>query len=95
MTQDISCRRSVGERLAITRAALGYSQKDFAESAGLKPSAYNQYETGYKLPSVNAAISLCDRHKLTLDWIFRGDPSGLRYETAAAIHALRSLREAE
>lgn len=84
---------AIGNRLQLTREALGLTQRQFAQDAGLKPSAYNQYETGYKKPSVDAANALCDRYKLTLDWIFRGDASGIPYETAHTIQPLRALRQ--
>ncbi len=41
---------------------------------------------------MDAAHKLCDTYKLSLDWIYRGDPASLRHETAAAIDAIRQLR---
>lgn len=79
----------VGERLALTRRVWGAQQQEFAERAGLNASAYNQYERGKRLISVSHAHRLCDTYDLTFDWIYRGDPSGLRYQTVEAIKALR------
>ena len=81
----------VGGRLAITRQALGLTQTEFARRAGVAQNTYNQIEKGRKLPSVELAMALCDAHGLTLDWIFRDDPSNLRYQTADAIRALRAV----
>lgn len=85
--------QAIGQRLSITRQALGLKQKQFAERAGLTPSAYNQYETGLYKPSVDAANALCDRYFITLDWIFRGSLSGVPYDLAEAIRSIRELRE--
>jgi DNA-binding XRE family transcriptional regulator len=83
---------AIGRRLAVTRQVLGLQQNEFCERAKIAPNTYNQYEKGKKRPSVPNAIKLCDAYQLTLDWIFRGDPSGLRYETADAIKAARAAR---
>lgn len=86
-------KADVAYRLELTRQAFGLSQKDFAEEAGLKLPRYNQYESGKYLPSVDAAHALRDRYNLTFDWIFCGDMSGIPYKTAAAIAAIRKLRD--
>jgi len=83
---------AIGKRLEITRQVLGLQQNVFCERAGIATNTYNQYERGKKRPSIENAISLCETYSLTLDWIYRGDPSGLRYETADAIKAIRQAR---
>lgn len=67
----------VARRLALTRRALDLDQQTFGETAGLAQPRYNQYETGRRLLTLSAAMMLCERYLLTLDWIYRGDPSGL------------------
>lgn len=78
--------------MLLTRQALGLAQGDFALRAGIAANTYNQYESGKNMPALDRAQALCDAYKLTLDWIYRGDQSGLRYELADAIKALRSAR---
>ncbi len=85
---------AVGERLRLTRESIGLTQTDFAARAGLNPTTYNQYEKGRQYPQIRNAIALREAYDLTLDWIFCGDPSGLRYEMATAIKALQTAREA-
>jgi transcriptional regulator with XRE-family HTH domain len=85
-------RSAVGARLELSRQALGIDQGAFAQGAGLKGNTYNQYETGTNMPRLDAAHALCDTYHLTLDWIYRGDPAGLRYDTAAAVNAIRKAR---
>ena len=89
---DGRTKASVGERLRLTREALGLQQNEFAERARIATNSYNQYERGKNMPNLPAAHALCDHHNLTLDWIYRGDASGLKYQLADAIKALRSVR---
>lgn len=85
-------RAEIGKRLALARAVVGTGQADFAEKAGIAQNTYNQYERGKKRPSVDNALKLCDTYMLTLDWIYRDDPSGLPYRLA---DSLRDLRKAQ
>lgn len=85
----------IGERLRVTREAEGLLQNEFADRAGLAYNTYNQYEQGWTRPKIENAIRLCETYKLTLDWIYRGDPSGLRYKLAEAIKSIRQLRAPE
>lgn len=70
-------QHDVARRLALTRQAMDLEQDAFGSGAGLSQPRYNQYETGRRLLTLDAAMSLCERYLLTLDWIYRGDPSGL------------------
>jgi len=84
-------RKAIGERLRLTREAMRLQQNEFAERAGIAPTTYNQWEKGKNEPDVGYAIALCDAHHLTLDWIYRGDASGLKYELAELIKRLRAV----
>lgn len=83
---------SIGVLLRATREALGLTQTRFAEDANVGLTAYNQYESGKKQPSLATALWLCDTHDLTLDWIYRGDPSGLRYGLAEKLKISLKMR---
>lgn len=85
-------KTEIGDRLRLVREALGMSQVDFAARAGIAANTYNQIERGVRLPSVESSIALCEAHDLTLDWIFRGDVSGLKVRLADSIKAMRKLR---
>ena len=91
---DVTARErspeSIGERLELTRSVFGLAQGEFADRAGLAANTYNQFERGKKRPQIESANALCDAYGLTLDWIYRGDPSGLRYELAAQIKQRRA-----
>ena len=82
-------KRAIGERLRATRQALGLSQIAFCSAAKISPSAYNQYERGKIRPATDQALLLCGAHRLTRDWIYRNDNSGLRPRLMEAIRAIR------
>lgn len=84
---------AIGRRLALTRHMLQMQQNDFCERAKIPPNTYNQYERGKKRPSIANAIKLCEAYDLTLDWIYLGDPSGLRYGDAEAIKNMRTAND--
>ena len=91
-TSDEDLNRAVGERLRLTREALGLSQNDFASRAGIAANTYSQCENGKRSLAITKAIALCEAHGLTLDWLYRDDPGNLAYKLAAAIKALRDMR---
>lgn len=70
-------RDQVAERLASTREALDLTQEELAEQLGVSRSALGNWETGRNLPDVAAMDRFAERHRITLDWIYRGDPSAL------------------
>jgi transcriptional regulator with XRE-family HTH domain len=80
---------AVGARLELTREALNLSAREFAGAAGIGDSTYSNYKKAIRKPSLDHALKLCDRFELTLDWIYRGDPSGLKYGLAEKINQLR------
>lgn len=82
--------KDVARRLRRSRMALGLDQQDFGTRAGLSQPQYNQFEKGKRRLTLEAALLLCNEYGLTLDWIFRGDPSGLPYRLTTAIRDQRS-----
>lgn len=82
-------KEAIGRRLELTRKALGLTASRFATEAAIPKNTYSQYETGDRTPNLAFAIRLCERFDLTLDWVYRGDPSGLRYNLAEQIIQLR------
>jgi len=68
---------AIGRRLRATRDALDLKQGEFVAVCDIAQNTYSQWETGARRPSIDEAIRLCDAHRLTLDWIYLGDASGL------------------
>ena len=83
---------AIGMRLRLTREVLGLTQAEFADRCGIARNTYNQYEQGKNKPQIGLAIEMCERFNLTLDWLYRGDPSSLPYKMADAIKLLRVNR---
>lgn len=71
----------IKKRLEKTRRALGLQPIQISQEIGISRSQWTHYITIDQDPirniPIEKAISLCDRYRLTLDWIYRGDPSGL------------------
>lgn len=82
---------AIGERLKLVFLAWRSSatgkrtQKEFFRRAGIAPNTGSNWLTGLNPPSLDEAIRLCEVYNLTLDYIYCGDPSGLRYEMRDAI----------
>ena len=92
LSGDPLSAKAVAARLELTRSALRLKITEFAEGAGIGKSAYSNYKKGDRTPDLESAIKLCERYELTLDWIYRGDPSGLKYNLAEQIIRLRRER---
>lgn len=76
---------AIARRLERTSAALGLSQSEFADRAGIARNTYNQWEKGKGRPQLDGAISLCNTYNLTLDWIYFGQMAGLPYQVASKL----------
>lgn len=74
--------KSLGERLKITREALGLSAAELCRIIDCKPNRWSQYEAGERRITLEVANALCDEFGLSLDWIYRENPAQLP-------HALR------
>jgi transcriptional regulator with XRE-family HTH domain len=68
---------SIGERLRITRLSLGVTQRAFAYPLGMTRENQTMYESGAREPPWEKAVAMTDAWGLTLDWIYKGDLSGL------------------
>ena len=63
----------IGLRLRAARMALDCSSGEFAASIDIAPNTYSQWESGARLLDPLAAIRMCEQHKLSMDWFYRGD----------------------
>jgi len=79
----------IARRLQVTRRALEYNtQAEFAAAAGIGRTNYTQAESGSRVLSLNMALQLYDAFGITLDWLYRGDRSGLRAKLRDNIRAI-------
>jgi len=77
----------IGARLRIARRALGLKSTEFSKGAGIAQNAFSQFETGTRPLTLSAAVKICGRYGLTLDWLYRDDPSGLPHALAEKINS--------
>ena len=83
----------IAARLEISRKVLGFTQQEFANTAGIKRANYSHAETGRYRPSVSVAAKLCDTYLLTLDWIYLGEIGALPTRLADAIRKAHDSRQ--
>ena len=67
----------IAKRLITLREAVEPSAAELCRRTGLAANRWSQYESGERPITLAAATILCDKYGVTLDWIYRGDESGL------------------
>jgi ribosome-binding protein aMBF1 (putative translation factor) len=70
----------IGRRLRAARLALGLQQKDLLKPLRVGKSTWSMWENGDRLPDPLAMARFGNTHGVSLDWIYRGDTSGLPAE---------------
>jgi transcriptional regulator with XRE-family HTH domain len=85
-------RNDIGERLRVTREALGLSQAELCRRLGISPAAWNNAETGDNRIGIDNAMLLCKATGVTLDWIYLGHRGGLPQKLAVDIERLLKRR---
>lgn len=73
----VESTKSLANRIKLTRLALEISAADLCKRIDVKPNRWSQYETGERRITTAVAIRLCEEFKLSMDWIYRADPSSL------------------
>lgn len=68
---------AVGARLFQLRQSYGETQGAFAARFHMTANAYNQYERGTRHLTVRNAIRIAEVTGVTMDWLYRGEVSGL------------------
>jgi transcriptional regulator with XRE-family HTH domain len=65
--------REISQRLLELREAYGLSQSRMAAMIGVTAAAWCNWEGRKKRIAIDAAIALCEKTGVTLDWIYRGE----------------------
>jgi transcriptional regulator with XRE-family HTH domain len=73
-------KAAIGARLKQVRHALNLTQEEIAKSIGSPQGTWGQYEAGMRRPSIAVASRLYDRYRISLDFIYLGDPRGLPFD---------------
>jgi len=79
MAKDDYPYPEIGARLVKLRVTIdpGITQKDWAKRHHFSATRLNNWELGARRIPIDEAELLCQRYGLTLDWIYRGNVSGL------------------
>lgn len=77
------------KRLRTLREKHGYTQKEFAEKAGVSSSSYNAYEQGTKAPPLTSAAKIAKALGVSLDWLCGMDSD---YEVRTYAEVAKMLR---
>lgn len=67
----------IADRLRAARKVFHMEQREFAAGAGIKHSAYRNWETGLYRVSLDGALALRKRYGLSLDFIYEGNLDAL------------------
>lgn len=94
MADDELSFEAIGRRIRDLRESMGYhNAAEFAAYMGWSPQQLSNYERGRKRPEVSMAIQLCVRTHVTLDYIYRGDHTGLPLRVSNAIQDFQARQQ--
>ncbi len=89
MLQDVA-RRLRRLRKRVHRV----EQEEFAQPLGVSQSGYSNFDSGKRPLTLRVALKLCEHYDLSLDWLYRGDPSNLPGLLRRQLKAARKLDQA-
>lgn len=83
---------AIAERLRLTRKALDYPTDTafIATIPGMYSQKWSNYMSGNDRIPVDVALFLCQRHHLSLDWIYRGHKEALPLRLAQRLTELEA-----
>jgi transcriptional regulator with XRE-family HTH domain len=70
----------VCDRLKQVRQTLGYTQLEFARTAGIPRSTYTKFELGRNIPKIVYVNCICDRYHINQEWLLTGEGTMFRGE---------------
>lgn len=84
--------KQIGDRLRRTFVALDVTQAEVCRRTGMTDTQLSQFLGGKNQRRITlaAAYKLRDEFRLTLDWIYDGDPSGLPNSLVAKLRSNRA-----
>lgn len=78
-------RAGFGLRLRVARKALGLTARALCTELSVEPGRWSHWENERHPPDIPTMLALKQRHGISLDWIFDGDPTGLPWLVAQGI----------
>ncbi|PVE22074.1 hypothetical protein DC522_23245 [Microvirga sp. KLBC 81] len=73
---------AIAHRMKLLRLTTGLSVADFARETGVARTMWHNIEAGFSRIGIDAAMKLCDKYHITLDWIYRGQDAMLPHGLA-------------
>ncbi len=74
----------LGERIALLRRGMGWSQAELARQLHISPSAVGMYEQGRREPSLEGLVGLSKAFGVSADYLLTGQPVNSRDEQVMA-----------
>lgn len=88
-------REAISARLRLTRDALEMTQSEWCRRTGIATNTWNNYEKGLNRISLDEAFKIARTIGATLDWIYRGDESGLPKRITDGLERLREKERSQ
>lgn len=86
---NLRSAKAIGERVTLLREITALTQGQFAKQIGVSQGTVSAFEKGSRPPGLKAGHKICDAFGVTLDYIYRGDTSGLPMRLLTEINARR------
>ncbi len=81
MREPTKSEQDVADRLVFLRLAMGYTnQSEFARQSDIAVGDWNHFEKNRRQLPLSAARKLRIRWRVTHDWLYEGDESGLSWD---------------
>jgi transcriptional regulator with XRE-family HTH domain len=79
-----------GFRFMLARKAIGLTQEELAEQLAVARTTITSFENGSRMTDPPVVARFHARHKITADWVYLGDLSGLPHKIAQRIEELQA-----
>lgn len=94
MTDGGPSNTDIARRLVTLRETLGHNQSSFANLIEVTQPAINNYEAGFRRPSIEVAVKIRIKTGVTLDWLYLGEREGLSGRLLSLLPDLSQRRKA-
>jgi transcriptional regulator with XRE-family HTH domain len=84
---SLEMARRAGRRIRLIRELDGRSQKEVYEAVRVDQSTWSKWETGERMPDPVSIVRFCHLFRVSLDFIYLGDPARTNPVLVALIRA--------
>jgi len=83
--------KAIGARLTLIREIAALTQAQLGRAIGVSQGTVSAFESGARPPGLKSGHAICDALGVTLDYIYRGDTSGLPMRTLTELNSRRRI----